>query len=252
MEPSKPSTSFDWSLYRDATLAGLSVLIPIPFLDSAFEWFFQRRILWAVAARHNQRLPQDVEREINRDDGSALGCLLWPVTLTWSLVKRLSRKLLYFLTIKEATDRLSYYWHRAFLLDYLLEAGHLADVRSAQAARQALAHTLNTIGTSPLTLLARQIVSRARHVLGSLRRARRGQEDAELQADRSRIARAWAGFAAHLGQVAQRYERAYAQALATRAAQEAEAARRAAELAEMGVAPFGRKEDAEPGKAGPD
>jgi hypothetical protein len=223
---------FDWAIYADATFAGLSILIPIPFVDSFFEWIFSRRMLRAIARRAGRPLAPAVLAEIERDDASWLvGCLFLPITLTWSLLKRVSKKILYFLTIKEATDKLSYYWHRAFLLDYMLAAGHLDDPGAAHVGRLALAHTLNTAGTSPLTQLARQVVSAPKHILASLRRARRGQEDAEMQERRSRIARAWDSFGSYLAGLAERYDRAFATALATRQAQAAEAGRAEAQAA---------------------
>lgn len=228
-ETRRPHTDFDWAIYADATFAGLAILIPIPFVDSFFEWIFSRRMLRAIARRGGRTLAPEVLREIERDDTSWLvGCLLLPITLGWSLLKRFSKKILYFLTIKEASDKLSFYWHRAFLLDYMLETGRLDHPGSAYVGRMALAHTLNTAGTSPLAQLARQIAATPKHILGSLRRARRGQEDAEIQASRSRIARAWESFGTYLAALAERYDRAYAQALATRQAQvEAEAAAKA-------------------------
>ncbi|MCC6189892.1 MAG: hypothetical protein IT318_12730 [Anaerolineales bacterium] len=229
---SRPNTDFDWAIYADATFAGLSVLIPIPFVDSLFEWIFNRRMLRSIARRGGRALAPDVLAQIERDEGWLAGCLLLPLTLGWSLLKRTSKKLLYFLTIKDASDRLSYYWHRAFLLDYMLETGRLDSPGAAYVGRMALAHTLNTAGTSPLTQLARQIAVAPKNIWGPLRRARRGQEDAEIQARRSRIARAWDSFGAYLTALAERYDRAYAQALATHQAQaEAAATRQAVESA---------------------
>jgi hypothetical protein len=230
-----PAAAFDWALYADATFAGLSILIPVPFLDSVFESYFERRSTAAVARRAGRRLAPEVMAALHRDEGGLTGCLLWPVTLAWSLVKRVSKKLLYFLTVKEAADKLSYYWHRAFLLDYMLDVGHLDHAGTAEVGRQALAHTLNTAGISPLTQLARQVASGPQHIWRSLRRVRRGQADPELQAERTRMAQMWASFGAYLAALAERYDRAYAQALATRLAHVAaaeEAARRRAEEAE--------------------
>jgi hypothetical protein len=222
----RPATAFDWAVYGNATLAGLSVLIPIPFLDSAFEWFFSRQILPSLITRRGYQpsLPALVELEKDGRPWYA-GCVFWPVSFTWSLLKRLSKKILYFLTVKEATDKLSYYWHRAFLLDYMLQLGHLDDPNAASLGRMALTHTLNTAGISPLTQLARQTAAAPGHIFRSLRRARRGQVDAELQAKRNLISQAWDGFGDYLDGLAERYDRAYAQALQTRLAQAAQGER---------------------------
>lgn len=218
MSNHKPQTTFDWALYADATFAGLSPLIPIPLLDLAFEWFFKRRMLGVIAKRRGRSLQPAVYQTINRGQGCAEGCLLWPVKLIFVLLKRISRKLLYFLTIKEATDQLSHYWHRAFLLDYMLALGHLDTVESAEIARQALDKVLDTPDTSPLHQFAQQIANSTRHVWRTLRRARRGQEDEAIAEKKSRMARAWAEFAGYLQEVAIRYEQLYQELTAAREA----------------------------------
>jgi hypothetical protein len=225
MSEHKPQTAFDWALYADATFAGLSPLIPIPLLDLAFEWFFKRRMLSSISKRRGQRLDPAVYQTMNRGEGCAQGCLLWPLKLVFTLLKRISRKILYFLTIKEATDQLSYYWHRAFLLNYMLALGHLDNVESAETARQALDKVLDTPDTSPLHQFAQQIANSTRHVWRTLRGARRGQEDEEIAEKKSRMARTWADFSDYLQEVAVRYEQLFLELAAAReAARAAQAA----------------------------
>ncbi len=238
--PSTASTAFNWSLYADATFAGLSLLVPIPFLDSAFEWFFKRRVPGAIARWRGRRLAPGVADILNRDKGSWLeGCLLLPITLTWGLFKRLSRKLLYFLTIKEATDSMSHHWHRAFLIDYALQQGHLETPDSAEVARLAMEYALATATTSPLENLAQRVIPHTRHITRSLRKARKGEEDDVIREKRNMMAKAWAGFSEYLADVAFRYDRAYIQWRAERserAAAEAAAAERAAAEAAQAAA----------------
>ncbi len=217
--PAPVATAFNWGLYSDATFAGLSTLVPVPFLDSAFEWFFSRRVPGSVAGWRGRRLAPAVLHELNHNEEDwTKGCLMLPITLTWGLFKRLSKKVLYFLTIKEATDKLSHHWHRAFLIDYALQQGHLDAHENAQVARQAIEHALATATTSPLEQLAQRLIPHTSHITRSLRRARKGEEDAEMTEKRDMMAKAWAGFAEYLADVAYRYDRAYAQWLAERAA----------------------------------
>jgi hypothetical protein len=131
-----------------------------------------------------------------------------PLTLTIGLVQRLSRKLLYFLTIKEATDTLSQYWHRAFLLDYMLAAGHLETEDSAHIAAQAMEQVLTTT-SSPLTQLARQVIAQTRHIWQTLLGARRGQEDDVIEQTRAQLEERWGDFAGYFEAVAVRYEHHY-------------------------------------------
>jgi hypothetical protein len=206
--PDARTTDFDWSRYADATLAGLSVLIPIPFVDDAFEAFFRKRIPGAVARSRGRTLSGQVQAVLEEDDGRS-GCATLPARLVIGLFKRLSRKLLYFLTVKQATDRLSYYWYRAFLMDHMLASGHLESPDSARTAHQAMEELLaSTAG--PLPRLAQQMVTQMRNVWPALRRARRGEESDEVRETRNQLERRWNELAEHLGAVAARYDEAYA------------------------------------------
>lgn len=205
--PAERTPAFDWSRYADATLAGLSVLIPIPFVDDAFEAFFRKRIPVAVARSRGRTIPDDVRALLGEGDGG--GCATIPLRLTLGLLKRLSRKLLYFLTIKSATDRLSHHWARAFLIDHMLMAGQLESPATARVALRAMDEVLETVA-GPLPRLARQVIAGARNVWPALRRARRGEESEEVRQVRSQLEGHWTEAAADLRSIAARYDAAYA------------------------------------------
>jgi hypothetical protein len=206
--PDARTTDFDWSRYADATLAGLSVLIPIPFVDDAFEAFFRKRIPAAVARSRGRTIPGEVRAVLEEDDGRG-GCAALPARVAIGLFKRLSRKLLYFLTVKQATDRLSYYWYRAFLVDHMLASAHLESADTARVAHQAMEELLAGHG-GPLSRVANQLVTQMRNVWPALRRARRGEESEEVRQTRNQLERRWNELAEHLGDVAARYDEAYA------------------------------------------
>lgn len=198
---------FEWAIYVDATLAGLAILIPIPLLDLLFEWIFKRRMPQAIARRNGRTLSPETVRQLNRSSFSCLGCLLWPLELVWLLLKRTYRTILYFLTVKEATDKLSYYWHRAFLLDLIMKRGDLSGPEEAALAAEALHQVLDSLTTSPLTQLAQQVVANVRHILrSSWRWLRRKQEDEMMAETRTQMANAWRDLAGYFAQVAARYE----------------------------------------------
>lgn len=216
----KPRTEFDWAVYADATFAGLSLLIPIPLLDLAFESYFRRRMLKTIARRRNCRLPPQVIAEFNRGDRDCLqSCLAWPIILLYQFLKQLSRKILYFLTVKEAIDQLNYYWHRAFLLNHLMLMECLDDADSARTARIALDEVLDHVAASPLRQLAQQVVSAPSRVWRSLRRARRGREDETVAQTRSIMARTWDNFSDYFEVVATQFEQAYREVETGRAAE---------------------------------
>ena len=197
---------FDWPIYVDATLAGLAVLIPIPLLDVLFEWIFKRRMPRAIARRNGRTLPPETVSQLNRSQFSCTGCLLWPLQLVWLLLKRTYRTIFYFLTIKDATDNLSYYWHRAYLLNFMLERGDLDNRTDAPLAAEALHQVLASLTTSPLTQLAQQVVANVRHILrSSWRWLRRKQEDEMMANTRTQMANAWRDLSGYFDEVADRY-----------------------------------------------
>jgi len=206
--PDARTTDFEWSRYADATLAGLSVLIPVPFVDDAFEAYFRGRIPGAVARSRGRTLSDEVRAGLGQEAGKG-GWATLPARLVIGVSKRLSRKLLYFLTVKQAADRLGYYWHRAFLVDHMLAAGHLESADSARVAHQAMEELLATT-EGPLPRLAREVVAQTRNVWPALRRARRGEEPDEVRETRNRLERRWSELAEHLRGVAARYDEAYA------------------------------------------
>ncbi len=205
------SAQFDWIIYSDATFAGLAILIPIPLVDVAFEQFFRRRMPRIIARRNGLQLAPRLQIEINRGRFSCLqSCLMAPILLTVLLLKRLFRTILYFLTIKESSDLLSLYWHRAFLLDYMCKAGYLQDEETGIIAAEALRKILETITTSPLSQLAKQVIAMPHHILRSLRRVRRGKTDKDIENARTLMARTWENFSDYFVELAEQYDQTFA------------------------------------------
>lgn len=211
----QPATEFEWAIYADATFAGLSILIPLPLVDLAFEQYFRRRMPRSIARHRNRRLHPVVLGILNRLGCSTLGCLLFVPWLGFQLLKRLSRKILYFLTVKEATDTLAYYWHRAFLIDYALRSGHLDDATSALHAERAMDVTLDNAQTSPLLVAARQVVQQSPRVMSTLWRAvRRQREDTLAEGERATLRAAWKNLDHYLQTLAGEYLSAYTEMVA--------------------------------------
>ncbi len=205
------SAQFDWIVYSDATFAGFAILIPIPLLDVAFEQFFRRRMPRNIARRNGLQLSPRMQIELNRGRFSCLQtCLMAPILLTLLLLKRIFRTILYFLTIKESSDLLSLYWHRAFLLDYMCKAGYLDDEETGFIAAEALREILDTITTSPLTQLAKQVIALPHQILRSLRRVRQGKTDEDIEKTRNLMARTWDSFSDYFIELADQYDQTFA------------------------------------------
>lgn len=204
----QPRTSFEWPIYADATLAGLSVLVPVPLMDWVLEEHFRRRMPAAIARHSGQTLQLATIRVLN---SSQRGCVATGVILLVQfpiqLLKRLSQKILYVLAIKEASDKLSYYWQRAFLLDYMLLVGHLTSVESTKQARDSMEQVIQAT-PAPFTILARAIIGNIHHVFSVLRRARHGDRDV-LQPQQSQLRQQWGDYESFLQSLATKYEKVY-------------------------------------------
>lgn len=215
--PDQIATEFDWLVYADATFAGLAILIPIPFVDSLLEEYFRRRMPRDIARRRGRTLSPAVLREINRrrGDGCLAGCFMLPLQLIIYVLRNLYRTVVYVLTVYDASERLSHYWHRAFLLNYMVGRGHLDDAARASMAAEALQRTLDTTQTSPLLNLASEVIETARNQIRGLLRAiyrfvRRREETAAMKQTRTTVAEHWAEFRDYLIELAGRYETTYA------------------------------------------
>ena len=166
----------DWRIFSDATCAGLSVLIPLPLVDIAFETIFRRRIPGAIARVRRRQIAPEVRRRLGRGlDGplSLSGCLAIGLAAVKYVLRRIWRKIIYIFAVKDAATALTEYWHRAFLIDHMVRAGHLEPGADTDLALQVSMDVLRDIDPSPLMGLARQTVANAHHVLRLMVRARR-------------------------------------------------------------------------------
>jgi hypothetical protein len=168
--------AFDWRIYADATCAGLSVLIPLPLVDIFFETIFRRRIPGKIAKVRESEVEPRTRIQLARPLNGSLswtGCIAVPFMVGRYILRRLWRKIIYIFAVKDATTALTEYWHRAFLIDHMVRAGHLTPGVDTGLAVRVYRHVLQEIDPSPLTGLARQTVVNARHVLRLMVRARR-------------------------------------------------------------------------------
>jgi len=166
----------DWRIFSDATCAGLSVLIPLPLVDIVFETIFRRRIPATIAKVRRREIASEVRRSLGRGlDGplSLSGCLAIGLAAVKYVLRRIWRKIIYIFAIKDATMALTEYWHRAFLIDHMVRAGHLDPGADTDLALQVSTGVLRDIDPGPLMGLARQTVANVHHVFRLLVRARR-------------------------------------------------------------------------------
>jgi hypothetical protein len=209
-------TTFDWRIYADGTCAGLTALLPIPFVDLAFERYFRRRMPETIAKVRRMELAVGARRRFGRGSGRFLsleGCFAIPVSFVLYIIKKVWRKLVYVLAIADATSLVSAYWQRAYLLDHLISAGHAGpDVdwhRSAAVFEKVLGET----DASPLTGLARQTVSSVHRVFRLLILSRRHGAAVETESLSGILRSHWEAAEGTLRQVAFDYNEEYARSL---------------------------------------
>lgn len=112
-------------------LAGLCPLIPLPFVDDWAEGVVRRRAVRDLLRRRGlDPTPGDVDVLAGLERPSAGGCLkkmlLWPLfKLVFYVVRKLFRKLLYFLAVNDGVNAASSMFHDAWLLTVALELGWL-------------------------------------------------------------------------------------------------------------------------------
>jgi hypothetical protein len=211
LEP--PNPKFEWVVFADATCAGLSVLIPLPLVDLLFETIFRRRIPGTISKARGRDVEPAVRRRLARPvTASALswsGCLVVPFAVLRYILRRLWRKIIYILAVKDATAALTEYWHRAFLTDHMIRIGHLDEGADTDLAVKVFRRVLRDIDPSPLTGLARQTVANVGNVFRLLIRARRRGAPEVTRSLGDVLFSHWRGVEASLNATANHYNVVY-------------------------------------------
>lgn len=207
---------FDWRIYAEATCAGLTALVPIPFVDLAFEAVFRRRMPTTIAKVHHVDQPKDVVRRFGRGSGGLLsleGCLALPFVVVRYILRKVWRKVVYVLAIADATSLVSAYWHRAYLLDHIIKAGHTGVDADWRRSAAIFDKVLREADTGPLMGLARQTVSSVHRVLRLLILARRRGAAEETESLSTILRSHWTAAERSLATVALQYNEEYARSL---------------------------------------
>lgn len=208
--------TFDWRIYAEATCAGLTALIPIPFLDLAFERTFRRRMPGTIARVRGRELAPGARARFGRGLGrlvSIEGCLALPVAVGRYVVKKLWRKIVYIFAVADAASLVSAYWHRAYLLDHVIRAGHGAPGVDWPRSAAVFESVLGDTDTGPLVGLARQTVASTHRVLRMLVLARRRGAAAQTESLSMILRSHWDAAERSLVGLAVRYNEAYARSL---------------------------------------
>ncbi len=141
-------------------LGGLCPLIPLPFLDDVLVRSIRRRMVRSLLRRAGHDATEAQARRLTRTErrGLLLGCL---VGVVWYAIRKISRKILYFLAVKDCVDVASRLLHEGWLLQYalsrgVLPAGALRD-EDLDRVRDAIERACERVDTRPLEQLLRRL-----------------------------------------------------------------------------------------------
>jgi hypothetical protein len=149
-----------------AVLAGLTPLIPIPFVDDLLKTYFKRRMVRKLAAAQSQYLNDtDVAKLADDpDSGCLLGCL---TTVLVYPLKAIFRKIFFFLEWKRAVDVVSHTYYQGFLIESALAERWIAPagIRRAEEVRRAIDHVLLQLNTSLIERAVKGIFKQSKAAL---------------------------------------------------------------------------------------
>jgi hypothetical protein len=134
-----------------AVLIGLTPLIPLPILDDIAKSYFQRRLARKLSADFQIELSNSdlITLANDRRGGCLQGCLglilIYPI-------RKLFRKIFYFLEWKRAIDLVSRTYHQFYLLEQAFQQNLCAPMGEYSAAelRAAIDATCKETGTNPI------------------------------------------------------------------------------------------------------
>lgn len=181
------------SVFFYAVLGGLCPLIPIPFLDDLIIGVIRRNMVRAILGRAGLKPTDDQVATLTHEDrgGCLMGCLTMVVVYP---LKKIFRKIVYVLAVKDCADVASKLLHEGLLLRYAIASGlittehlHRYQHPRLEHVRAATVAACEEIDTRPINQLLRRLFSSSKglmtdaaRMLGSSIKARRSKpRDAE-------------------------------------------------------------------------
>lgn len=160
----------DGDILTNVVMIGASALIPVPFLDDVAKAYLEKRLFAKLADHKELTLSKEEKQALTQDSDPrgccALGCLgsamLYPL-------KKLLRKIFFFLEVKRCVDQSTTALAEAFLFAVTLEqelwktGGPLQD---AECVRRAIRATCQSQGVKPLEASIRHGFEGAKGLFG--------------------------------------------------------------------------------------
>jgi hypothetical protein len=179
------------SLPTYAVLTGLTPLIPLPYIDDLVKAYFRRRLVRTLAQEHRVALSNEAVRALA--DESNFGCLAGCLVAAFVYpLKKIFRKIFFFLEWKRAVDTASRTYYTGFLLHHAFASGAVAPAgpHAPEHVRSALESVLRQIGTGLVERAVRETFKKssgtlkdAARVIQSALRGRGGRPSADEVGD---------------------------------------------------------------------
>ena len=157
------------SLVTYAVLTGLTPLIPVPVVDDVVKGYFRRRLVRALAAARGRRLAEEEVAALadERGGGCLSGCVVQAVVYP---LKKIFRKIFYFLEWKRAVDLTSQTYHFGYLVGCALDdegGGSLLDAHGAARVGAAVEAVCREAPIKPVEGVVGATFRQSRKVLGA-------------------------------------------------------------------------------------
>jgi hypothetical protein len=153
-------------LVTSAVLAGLTPLVPIPFVDDHLYAYFMRSMVQRLGAAHSRPFSTEELEALTAQPGRG-GALRLLGSVALYPAKKVLRKVFFFLELKRAVDTISHTYHRGFLLDAALDEGWL-NAHGAPRVRAAIDAVLARTNTSPVAHAIYGVLNQSQGVLKNM------------------------------------------------------------------------------------
>lgn len=144
----------DTNILSHVVMIGASALVPVPFLDDVAKAYLEKSLFSVIAQRSGLTLSKDERYELTQDS-SKKGCFAWGCLGSAFLypLKKLLRKIFFFLEIKRCVDQSTTALAEAYLFKLTLHRGLWkpgGGSEDAKAVRRAIRQTCQSQGVKPL------------------------------------------------------------------------------------------------------
>jgi uncharacterized protein (DUF697 family) len=161
-----PESAHSTTVATYAVLSGLTMLIPVPFVDDAVRTRVQRRMVRALSERRGLQLDDATVRTLGDDPSSGVASKVAGAVVTYPL-KKIFRKTFVVLAGKEAVDTVSQTYHLGYLVDWaFIQRWH--EAATAERIRAGITEACKSVGTSPVDKAIRAAWDASKGRLGAL------------------------------------------------------------------------------------